>query len=211
MIGRTEPLKPFEAIRWAKARAREKDSNGKPRLRQLEAQLLLVLATYAGEDGVAFPSVKRLAENCALKADPSHSGVHRALRRLEDLGLIWTRQAGRGHPARRELLVQPAEQFPTGNSKSTEQQSPHGDGKCGAGDGSAVPGQGHELSPDEDTNYQANGQEEMPKNRTARGSSPSMGTASDPSSGRADDELTAAEVRSIVAASLAQADAAGAA
>ena len=103
MIGRTEPLKPFELIRWARQQARDKD------LKPLEAHVLLVLSTYANSDGVAWPSIKTIAEDCGRKPTPSgrHSQISAALAALEGHKLLWTRQGGHGKPAQRELLWNP--------------------------------------------------------------------------------------------------------
>jgi len=111
MIGRDTPVKGFDLIRWARRQAVES------KLRPLEAHVLLVLATYANEDCVAWPSIKTLAEASGLKptAAVSRGGVeyHRnsavsaALQGLEDRQLIWTKQGGHGRSAERELLYNP--------------------------------------------------------------------------------------------------------
>jgi hypothetical protein len=113
MIGRTEPIKPFELIRWARRQAREH------KLRPLEAHVLLLLATYANKDGVAWPSIRSLALDAGLKVKArrrgdrdsviyENSAVSAALIRLQELGLIWRSQGGRGRPAITELLFNPA-------------------------------------------------------------------------------------------------------
>jgi hypothetical protein len=111
VIGRTGPVRPFELIRWARQQAR---AHG---LRPLEAHVLLLLATYANEDAQAWPSVAALAMDAGLAVTrrpnrpPSNSSVSAALVRLEELQLIWRRQAGRG-PARTELLFNPTAAVP---------------------------------------------------------------------------------------------------
>ena len=106
MIGRDGPVKPFELIRWAR---RQATVHG---LRTLEAHVLLLLATYANEDGVAWPSLKTLALDSGLRPtkDGRNSAVSAALARLEELRLIWTKQGGHGRPSQRELLFNPASQ-----------------------------------------------------------------------------------------------------
>jgi hypothetical protein len=109
MIGRTKPLKPFETIRWAREQAREKD------LKQLDAHVLLILATYANELGCAWPGIKTIALDCGLsvatRVDPktgkvshTNSAVSAALGRLEDAQLIWTTKGRNGRSSTRELL-----------------------------------------------------------------------------------------------------------
>lgn len=104
MIGRKDDLRPFELIRWARDRASVEG------LSQLEAHVLLLLATYANNEGKAWPSIKRLALDCGLRPtqDGRNSAVSVALQRLGDRRLIWTNQAGRGRPAVRELLFNPS-------------------------------------------------------------------------------------------------------
>ena len=106
MIGRAEEIRPFELIRWARQQAAAHE------LRTLEAHVLLLLATYANKEGVAWPSIKTLAIDSGLRPtkDGRNSAVSAALQRLEDERLIWTKQGGHGHSARRELLFRPASQ-----------------------------------------------------------------------------------------------------
>ena len=113
MIGRTEKVRPFDLIRWARAQSREHG------LAPREAHVLLLLATYADETATAWPSIRRLALDCGLSptSDGRNSSVSAAISRLEELRLLWTKQGGHGHPARRELLFDPA----------TWRQQPHGD------------------------------------------------------------------------------------
>jgi hypothetical protein len=105
MIGRTETLTGFELARWARLMARKHE------LAPREAHVLLILATYANPDGVAWPSLQTIARDAGLKpkADGRCSTVSAALARLEELRLVWTTHGGRGATARRELLVDPAE------------------------------------------------------------------------------------------------------
>lgn len=97
MIGRDGPVRPFELIRWAREQA------GALELAQLEAHLLLVLATYANRDAACWPSLRTLARDCRR----GRSQISAALRRLEELDLVWSVQGGRGRAARRELLFNP--------------------------------------------------------------------------------------------------------
>lgn len=106
MIGRTQPVKPFELIRWARACARTH------RLKAREAHVLLLLATYANDRAEAWPSIATLARDCGLKVKatpegPRNTAISAALAALEDAGLIWRRQGGNGKPAVSELLFDP--------------------------------------------------------------------------------------------------------
>lgn len=127
MIGRAGPVKPFELIRWARAQAREHE------LTQLEAHVLLLLATYADKEAVAWPSVATLARDSCLKVsvrvrdgrrEESNSSVSAALVRLEELQLIWRKQGGRGRPAKTELLFNPATWQPTDTQEGNGRSSP---------------------------------------------------------------------------------------
>jgi hypothetical protein len=106
MIGRTEPVKTWELVRWAREQAVACE------LRLLEAHVLLLLSTYANSECISWPSVKTLALQCGLKPTASgrNSAVSAALHRLQELQLIWTTQAGRGRTSRRELLFNPQAQ-----------------------------------------------------------------------------------------------------
>jgi len=103
MIGRQGEVKHFDVVRWAREMVAEH------RLRTLEAHVLLLLASYANSDAIAWPSIKTLAIQSGLRPtrDGRNSAVSAALSRLEELRLIWTTQAGSGHPAKRELLYNP--------------------------------------------------------------------------------------------------------
>jgi hypothetical protein len=119
MIGRHGPVKPFELIRWARQQARHHD------LRPLEAHGLLVLATYANQEALAWPSIRTLALDAGLSvsAKGGNSSISAALVRLEELRLIWRRQAGRGHPAKCELLFMPAKPSGTPEPSGTQEGS----------------------------------------------------------------------------------------
>lgn len=114
MIGRTEKVRPFDLIRWARAQSRVHG------LAPREAHVLLLLATYADDTATAWPSIRTLALDCGLSptSDGRNSSVSAAISRLEELRLLWTKQGGHGHPARRELLFDPA---------TWRRQQPHGD------------------------------------------------------------------------------------
>lgn len=125
MIGRTDPVKPFELIRWAREQVRV--HNLKPR----EAHVLLVLATYANAKAEAWPSLRTIALDCGLspkkqvatdgRVTYSNSAASAAIRQLEDLKLVWTKQAGSGRPAVRELLYNPAQ--PSATPEGTDHSS----------------------------------------------------------------------------------------
>lgn len=125
MIGRQEAVDHFELVRWARAQAHPDKRHvgthaqtgeplpGRP-LRPLEGHLLLVLATYANENGIAWPSVKALAEDVGYKVRErerngrvifENSHVTKVLADLQDVGLVWSRRRGRGQSAERELLM----------------------------------------------------------------------------------------------------------
>jgi Helix-turn-helix domain len=118
VIGRRGTIKPFQLIRWARAQALERS------LRPLEAHLLLVLATYANAEGVAWPSIATLARDAGLKVKVvkrrdragrvrttyENSAVSAALAHLQQLGLIWRTQHGPGRPGNTELLFNPSVQ-----------------------------------------------------------------------------------------------------
>ena len=76
MIGRNEPLDRFASIRWAREMAAPQaerrgpyaaDPRAPEGLRPLEAHVLLLLATYADDEGKSWPSIKLLGERCGLK------------------------------------------------------------------------------------------------------------------------------------------------
>lgn len=208
MIGREGQVKPFELIRWARKRA------AVHQLRTLEAHVLLLLATYANADGIAWPSIKTLAVDSGLRPtkDGRNSAVSAALSRLEDLQLIWTRQGGHGHPAKRELLFDPAKPSayrdgygaanghqPSADADSTVPQPSvvaDGSGPSRPVQPSGLPDAQPSGLPDQ--KYQGNGHAQLPTG-TARGSRPATRKASHPDPGMV--ERTA--VRQQIAASLA--------
>jgi len=169
MIGRSEPLKPFELIRWARQQARDKE------LKPLEAHVLLVLSTYANDQGVAWPSIKTIAEDCGRKPTASgrHSQVSAAIAALESHQLLWTRQGGHGKPAQRELLWNP-QRSPLREPKSVPQESSVDNSVPSPGT-TAFPDSGPEL-PGEMARLTA-------KKRTAREAFPNSGTLTHPKSG----------------------------
>jgi hypothetical protein len=128
MIGREGPVQPFALLRWARQQARDKD------LKPLEAHVLLLLATYANEQAIAWPSIATLARDAALRVtvrhrrggrvEESNSSISAALVRLEELQLIWRRQAGRGRPATCELLCPGGE--PSGRQEGNGRIQPSG-------------------------------------------------------------------------------------
>lgn len=163
MIGRQGEIRPFDLIRWARQQAVTHN------LRTLEAHVLLLLATYANKDAIAWPSIKTLARQSGLRVYEDERGarnaaVSKAIARLEELGLLWTKQGGHGHPARRELLYNPAADPPSqpfaedgGSSADTPAQPP---ASVGAEPPTSAGEKDHCIG-------QLNGQEE-----TARGSLP---------------------------------------
>ena len=103
MIGRDGPVDRFELQRWARAQALD------PRMTPVASHLLLLLVTWCDEGAMCYPGVATLVK--LTKRD--RATVYRALRLLEDLRLVWSRQqgkdpGGRGRPALRELLFNPA-------------------------------------------------------------------------------------------------------
>jgi hypothetical protein len=102
--GKVRPLgkiRPFAWINGALACAHRPDVD--PTM----AHVLLVLAKYADGDGVAYPSIARIACDTGRKPKASNGGngaVSSALRRLEQLGLITTIRRGNGQSAVRRLL-----------------------------------------------------------------------------------------------------------
>jgi hypothetical protein len=119
VIGRAGgQVKPFELLRWARAQA------SAHHLRTLEAHVLLLLATYADKDAIAYPSIRTLALDSGLKPtkDGRNSAVSAALGRLQELQLVWTVQGGHGASARRELLFNPGQ--PSGPGDGCERE-PH--------------------------------------------------------------------------------------
>jgi Helix-turn-helix domain len=162
VIGRHDQVKPFELIRWARQQAREHQ------LKALEAHVLLVLATYANKDGIAWPSLKTLALDCGLKPRRretkagrvyyTNTSISEALSRLADLQLVWTRQGGNGRPARRELLFNPARSHPA--SRTQPPRPP-------------------------EQNYQVNGQPLNDKVRTAKKQTPGIPGVCEPPSTKA--------------------------
>jgi Helix-turn-helix domain len=112
MIGRAEPIKSWELVRWARQRAsvEHTDLDGRRvTLTPLQAHVLLVLATYADQNAIAWPSVRTIALDCGLKPakDGRSRAITAALSRLGELQLVWTKQGGNGRSARRELLFNP--------------------------------------------------------------------------------------------------------
>jgi hypothetical protein len=141
VIGREGEVRPFDVIRWAREQARvEHVHDGeiaqkgesvrvhvRRRLTTMEAHVLLLLATYADRECVAYPSLKTLAELSGIKPKRvktrkggvyfTASQVSEALQWLERFGLVWTVQGGRGRTARRELLYNPAEGLPSATAE----------------------------------------------------------------------------------------------
>lgn len=132
MIGREGPVDHFELVRWARHQA------SAAKLTSREAHVLLLLATYANNDAVAWPSLRTLALAAGLKPtrDGRNSAISAALARLEELALIWTKQGGHGQPARRELLFNPAQ--PSGRAEGSLVSSApvHADEPSGSPEGS---------------------------------------------------------------------------
>lgn len=175
MIGRDEPVRPFELIRWARDQARAHN------LRPVEAHVLLVLATYANEEATAWPSLRTIATDCGLRptAQGRCSSVSAAIRRLEDLRLVWTRQGGHGKPARRELLFNPvqrsAQTEPSADQGSVTQEPSAGQRSVEPEPTSspAFRADGQQRSAHTEQNYQENGQlngqEERPEEAFPQG------------------------------------------
>jgi len=155
VIGRDGPVKPFELIRWARQQARQHD------LKLLDAHVLLVLATYANADCIAWPSLRTLALDSGLQPTPDgrNSAVSAAIARLEDLRLVWSKQAGHGHPAKRELLFKP-EALPAQPSAVPEGSTVEASGPAFRPDGQQPSG----LTEEKD---QRNGQERTPRTSTS--------------------------------------------
>jgi len=174
VIGHNGNVRPFDLIRWARQQVAGHD------LRPLEGHVLLVLATYANADGIAWPSIRTLARDCGLTPTQagSHSSVSRALARLEELGLVWTTQGGKGHPAKRELLFNPAAKPSPQADGMTDEPSPGADGNGRPPPGLAIPTQGCEPSPHRDGKYQRKEPTQQLKEQ-ARGSHPHTGMASE--------------------------------
>lgn len=179
MIGRRGEVRPFDLIRWARKQATVHS------LKPVEAQVLLLLATYANKNCIAWPSIKTLALDSGRTPTRTgtHSAISAALSRLEDVQLVWTEQAGKGHPAKRELLFNP----------EAEQSTPV-DGV------DALPSTPVDVQPSTpvDEKYQGNGHSQVPEEQT-RGSHPLPWMASHPEAGMAEDPTT---VRALIEASL---------
>jgi hypothetical protein len=121
VIGRDVPLKPFVVIRWARAMAcppsERREYRDDPRcpdgLKPLQAHVLLILATYANDQGEAWPSIAQVARDAGRR--PTKQGRHSAVSQaLQDLGtwptkVVWSTERGRGKTAMRELLLDPAQ------------------------------------------------------------------------------------------------------
>jgi hypothetical protein len=125
---RTEAVRPFDLIRWARKQAsieHELPDGSPTRLKPIESHLLLVLATYCDGEATCWPSVRTLALDCGLKPyrDGRNAAVSAALARLRELQLVWTKQGGHGRSARRELLFNPGAQ-PHATAEGTLQK-PH--------------------------------------------------------------------------------------
>jgi hypothetical protein len=91
--------------------------------------LLLALADHADDDGVAWPSVERLAAKSAVSARQ----VQRSLQQLEAEGwLVVDRGRGRGHTSRYRLAV--ARLRPNGDAGVTHPGPGNGDVQGGKGD-----------------------------------------------------------------------------
>lgn len=211
MIGRDGPVRPFDLIRWARRQT------SKHHLKPLEGHVLLVLATYANSEAIAWPSIGRIAEDCGLKPKRvesksgsvywTNSAVSAALAALEDKQLIWTRQSGSGQPAKRELLFNPEPQPSAsveGNGSSAFRtdgtQDPEPDMPAFRPDG-CVP------SALAEQNYQENDHLlQLPEEEQTRGSVPLPRNASLPPSRKAAEE-DHLEVRRQIRASLASTEA----
>ena len=123
MTDRIESIDHFELVRWARRQAEEHD------LTQLEAHLLLLLATYANSRAIAWPSIRTLAKHVGLKVRERERGsgnraVERALGRLHELGLIWRRQTGRRPATTKLLFVPPEETGQEASAPSVETRAP---------------------------------------------------------------------------------------
>lgn len=122
-VGRTEPVRMFELLAWCRQQAVARG------LKPVESHLLLTLATYCDDEATCWPSIKRLAADMGYRTTKAgtSSVISSAMRELEDKGLVWSRQRGKGRAAKRELLfnpllsVMPDSRFP--------QQSGGADGK----------------------------------------------------------------------------------
>ena len=95
MIPPTRPVKHFALSRWAREQAVALE------LTTAEAVVLYVLVEHADQaDCIARPSIATIAAQARL----SPRTVSRALARLEELALVWSKQGGDGRAGRRELL-----------------------------------------------------------------------------------------------------------
>lgn len=172
MIGRNGPVDHFDLVRWARRQAHpdvlhtghpnpETGETPAPRrLRRIEAHLLLLLATYADQDARAFPGIKLLAEDTGLTVKTRKKGgreshecsqVTAALTALQELGLIWRRQAGRGRKATTELLFLPPEDAGGNLAPRTaggqDSCPPENRGLAPRTAGGEVPGKNHHEEP----------------------------------------------------------------
>lgn len=218
MIGRTEKVKPFELIRWARQRARVHSLSSR------EAHVLLLLATYANDEATSWPSIRTLALDCGLRPtkDGRNSSVSAAIGRLEELHLVWTKQGGSGASARRELLFDPVawrEELSGMRDGSASQDRPQPSGlpdgctsqPSGQQDGTdsvqpacpdtSLPASRTQPSGLQDQKCQRNGHEELPNsNGQRKPSGYAEGYPSHSQDGTDDDPLN---VRQQIAASLA--------
>ena len=122
MIGRTEPVKPFDLIWWARHQGHHVEVErcgwceaGVPPVAQLSRtalQVLVLLATYGNEEGKAWPAVSRIAREAGLAVkkvrgrECESNAVSAAITELTERGLIWRKGRGPGHSAVIELLFQ---------------------------------------------------------------------------------------------------------
>jgi hypothetical protein len=143
-----------------------------------EAHLLVILASYCNEACECFPSIKTLASDMGLRArkvekyrdlddalwggsaktEPTQvyyqsSAVSKAMRGLEELGLVWSKSGGKGRSATRELLFTPdplssasaEDNIPPGGGSSPDMSSAYTDVVLREG-GGEVPEKAHVLT-----------------------------------------------------------------
>lgn len=171
----------MDLIRWARRQSGARD------LKPLEGHVLVTLATYANKQAVAWPSIRTLAIDCGVRPtkDGRNSAVSAALARLEDLGLVWTKQGGHGAPAKRELLYRPDQPSVVADGNAVaEPPQPSGtpDGTPVDRFFAAFRSDGPQPSGTEDQKEPGNGQNSNNRKTTtegARGSLPATRKASD--------------------------------
>lgn len=180
---RDAPVNHFDLVRWARSQAVESN------LRQVEAHVLLLLATYADKEANAWPSIRTLACQAGLKpnSDGRNSAISAAISRLEELQLVWSTQRGHGKTANRELLFDPRNH----GSKSASGQS----AQATAGAELAPPSRpGEPSGPREaqpsapaEPKDQRKSQPTRTRKEDARGSHPASRTASHPATRKEND------------------------